>query len=214
MTRSSHVPPAGRAVPESPDTRERILRAAERVLATKGPAGATTREIAREAGCADGTLYVHFGDRSELFLALMEERLPVVVEPLRRLPSRVGRRTVRTNLREVAEAALRFHHEMLPMFAGLLAEPALLEAYRCGLCARNGGPHRGLQAISGYLEAEQRIGRIAPAADTEAVAAMLLFSCFGYEFSQQFASGERSAERDRRFVEGLTKEIARALAKR
>jgi AcrR family transcriptional regulator len=48
-------------------TKQRLLDAAERVIRTKGLAAASTREIAREAGCADGTLYNHFSDRADLF---------------------------------------------------------------------------------------------------------------------------------------------------
>ncbi|MGV0026046.1 TetR/AcrR family transcriptional regulator [Phormidesmis priestleyi] len=56
-------------------TRERLLDAAERVIRTKGLAAASTREIAREAGCADGTLYNHFVDRADLFVAVFLEKL-------------------------------------------------------------------------------------------------------------------------------------------
>ncbi len=54
------------------DKRRQILEAAERVFRAKGLAGATTREIARDAGCAEGTIYLHFEDRMALFSAVLD----------------------------------------------------------------------------------------------------------------------------------------------
>jgi AcrR family transcriptional regulator len=47
-------------------TRQRILEAAERVFSRDGFQGATTREIAREAGVNEVTLFRHFRSRDEL----------------------------------------------------------------------------------------------------------------------------------------------------
>lgn len=51
------------------ETRERIVSAALKLFAEKGYDGATTAEIARQAGVAEGTIYRHFADKKELFLA-------------------------------------------------------------------------------------------------------------------------------------------------
>ena len=67
------------------ETRQLILDGAKKVVREKGLAGATTREIARAVGVADGTLYVHFADRVELFLALLRQSLPPMTGPLREL---------------------------------------------------------------------------------------------------------------------------------
>ncbi|HZU16911.1 MAG TPA: helix-turn-helix domain-containing protein, partial [Candidatus Dormibacteraeota bacterium] len=40
--------------------RERIVAAAARVIRERGVVNATTREIAREAGVSEGSLYNHF----------------------------------------------------------------------------------------------------------------------------------------------------------
>jgi AcrR family transcriptional regulator len=47
-------------------TRQRILEAAERVFSRDGFQGATTREIAREAGVNEVTLFRHFRSRDDL----------------------------------------------------------------------------------------------------------------------------------------------------
>jgi TetR/AcrR family fatty acid metabolism transcriptional regulator len=53
--------------------REQILRAATRVFAAKGFSRATTREVAREAGISEGTIYNYFEDKDALLMAIMDE---------------------------------------------------------------------------------------------------------------------------------------------
>ena len=67
-------------------TRAQLVDAAERVLRAKGLARATTKEIAREAGYAEGTLYLHFADKLDLVRAVHEKLLPAFIEVVRHLP--------------------------------------------------------------------------------------------------------------------------------
>lgn len=63
---------------ESPDeARERtrrvqILDAATRVFAARGFHGATIRDIARDAGIADGTIYLYFPNKVALLLGILD----------------------------------------------------------------------------------------------------------------------------------------------
>ncbi len=50
-------------------TRDRVLRAAVRTLASQGYARTTARAIARTGGFAPGVIYYHFTDLEDLFLA-------------------------------------------------------------------------------------------------------------------------------------------------
>jgi AcrR family transcriptional regulator len=52
--------------------REQILEAAMRVFAQKGFRRATTREVAREAGVSEGTIYNYFEDKEALLLAILD----------------------------------------------------------------------------------------------------------------------------------------------
>jgi AcrR family transcriptional regulator len=54
------------------ETRERILRAALRTLATEGFAATSARAIARTGGFAPGVIYYHFDDLQDLLLAALE----------------------------------------------------------------------------------------------------------------------------------------------
>ena len=52
--------------------RNQILEAATRVFPEKGYHRATTKDIAREAEIAEGTIYLYFKNKSELLIALLE----------------------------------------------------------------------------------------------------------------------------------------------
>lgn len=52
------------------ERRRQILEAAARVFARKGYHPAKTKEIAREAGVSEGTLYNYFGSKREILLSL------------------------------------------------------------------------------------------------------------------------------------------------
>ncbi|MBI1179304.1 MAG: TetR family transcriptional regulator [Alphaproteobacteria bacterium] len=60
------------------ERRAQILKAAQRVFIRSGLGGSRTRELAREAGVNEATLFAHFKTKEELFDA-------AVVEPLERL---------------------------------------------------------------------------------------------------------------------------------
>jgi AcrR family transcriptional regulator len=196
------------------EMRQRILEAAEKVIRQHGLVGATTRLISREAGCADGTLYVHFPDRHELFLALLDEKLPAFKEPLKRLAQGAGRRTVQTNLSEVGLAALEFFDNVMPVLAGLFGEPPLLAAYRDALRKDGRGPHRALEAVVAYLRAEQALGRVDARADLSSAAYIVIGGCFFRNFLHQFAGEVRSPRDDERFIAGLARSAWRVLAPR
>jgi AcrR family transcriptional regulator len=48
-------------------TRERLLRSATELFASRGIERVTSHDVAREAGVAAGTFYLHFKDKRELF---------------------------------------------------------------------------------------------------------------------------------------------------
>jgi len=61
--------------PAGGDKRERILDSAERVFARHGFYTARVAEIAREAGVADGTIYLYFKSKDDLLISLFESRM-------------------------------------------------------------------------------------------------------------------------------------------
>jgi len=64
------------------DKRARILVAAERIFAKHGFFAARVTEIAKEAGVADGTIYLYFKSKDDLLISLFESRMKQVNEEL------------------------------------------------------------------------------------------------------------------------------------
>jgi TetR/AcrR family transcriptional regulator, fatty acid metabolism regulator protein len=65
------------------DKRERILAAAERVFARRGFFASRVSEIAKDAGVADGTIYLYFKSKDDLLISLFENRMKQVNAALR-----------------------------------------------------------------------------------------------------------------------------------
>ncbi len=63
------------------DTHRRLLDAAARVFAQSGLEGATTREIAREAGVNEVTLFRHFQSKENLLTAVLQRTFAVEETP-------------------------------------------------------------------------------------------------------------------------------------
>jgi AcrR family transcriptional regulator len=57
------------------ETRRRLLEAGMELFAERGPGDVTSTAIARRAGVATGTFYLHFDDKHALFDELVEEAL-------------------------------------------------------------------------------------------------------------------------------------------
>ncbi|MEM1347642.1 MAG: TetR/AcrR family transcriptional regulator [Myxococcota bacterium] len=60
-------------------TRQDILEAAQRAFATDGFAAASMRTIAKDAGCAVGTLFVHFDDKYALLHAILADDIDATI---------------------------------------------------------------------------------------------------------------------------------------
>lgn len=90
------------------DKRERILAAAERIFARHGFFAARVSEIAKEAGVADGTIYLYFRSKDDLLISLFENRMRQVNEQLRaaiadRPPCEALRAFIRAYLQMVSD---------------------------------------------------------------------------------------------------------------
>lgn len=72
------------------DKRRRIHSAAIKVFAEKGFYSARVSDIAREAGVADGTIYLYFKNKDDLLISLFEDRMEQIIAEFR---SRIGEHT-------------------------------------------------------------------------------------------------------------------------
>ncbi|MGP3950309.1 TetR/AcrR family transcriptional regulator [Streptomyces sp. 7N604] len=179
-------------MPAPPPTRVRILDAAHELMLTIGLARATTKEIAKAAGCSEAALYKHFASKEDLFVHVLEERLPRLGSLLAELQHAPATGSVEENLTEIVRRAALFYESSVPIAASLFAEPALLRRHREGLRKLGGdaGPHRPLDALAAYLRAERDAGRIRQDADTDAAAALLLGACYQRGFLKGFTGDD------------------------
>ena len=65
---------------KSLEKRTRILDAALKVFAERGFYNAKVAEVAKEAGVADGTIYLYFDNKDALLIALFEDRMQRLIE--------------------------------------------------------------------------------------------------------------------------------------
>ena len=166
--------------------RDQILSATEKILRSRGLSGATTRLIAEPVGCTEGALYVHFKGRVELLLAVLEESLPDMLEPLHTLAGAAGKGTPQRNLESALRGVFQFHQRVIPMIAGLFAEPELLHRYRKSLGRSAKGPGRGIATLTDYIRREQDLGRIPTQVDAHMAAILLMSASFFRAFTEQF----------------------------
>jgi TetR/AcrR family fatty acid metabolism transcriptional regulator len=92
-----------------------ILTTASRLFAAKGYSNATTSEIAREAGVAEGTLYHHFGSKDGIFLTLFDETIDGFLAGIEGLLARgtTGRETLSSLARFLFDYVSRHQEQYL-----------------------------------------------------------------------------------------------------
>lgn len=163
-------------------TRERILDAAARVMREQGVAHATTKEIARAAGCSEALLYRHFDDKQRLFMAVLQERLPGFALP----DGAVGTGTVEDNLARLVGGLLDFYVDSFPISASIFSSSTLLARHREAIAAHGAGPQTPQLRLQAYLEAEREVGRVRADADVEAVARLLVGAALHQAFLVTF----------------------------
>ena len=106
MSATRKKPPA-----RAPETRSKLVEAAGRLFNSVGYFGTDSNRIAREAGYAPGTFYVHFADKREIFLEVYRgwvssewQAIAAAIAPEK--GAAVGSQSLR-----IAQAVLRHHRE-------------------------------------------------------------------------------------------------------
>lgn len=184
---SPRTAPALRHTGDGRSLREHLILTAERLIATHGPVGLTVRSIARAAGVADGVLYNHFADKEELLAHALHAHVRSVERGLGELPA-PGSGTIESSLRAYIDHGMRMHREILPAFAGFIAQPLVLRAFS-ELDDRNSDWR---QRLAEHLRFERDLGRLAPDADVQTAAAMIVGICHENVMSALLADGRTS----------------------
>src|SRR5690625_2460401 len=129
-------------------TRDRILDAAAAIMHRDGLVRATTKQIAREAGCSEALLYKHFPDKRDIFLRVLTQRSPRL-DIAGELP---GTATVPENLTKLVVALLAFYEQGFPMAASIFGSRDLLAAHRAAMNEQGAGPHRRSEEHTSELQ--------------------------------------------------------------
>jgi AcrR family transcriptional regulator len=194
--------------------REQIVEAAERVIQGRGLAAATTRAIAEEAGCAEGSIYRHFADKHEVFLEVVKRRFPLFLETMASLPDRAGTGSVRRHLEEIALVSLQFYRAILPMVTGIMSNHELMEHQRQHFRQSNSGPMRAVGCVGSYVRLEQRLGRISDRVPPEQVSRTILGSCFFQAYLEVVLQQEAGIGSDEQFARDLARGLFEGLRPR
>jgi AcrR family transcriptional regulator len=198
--------------PEGADTRSSILEAAERVIRDRGMASATTKEIAREARCAEGSIYRYFEDKHALMTEIIGSRYAGFFQFVDSLPERAGTGAVAGTLEEVARKSLDFYRGIVPMACGAIADRQLLHQHR-EFFERNGtGPMRIVRSLTDYLRREQRAGRVRDQVMPDVVAHVFLGACFAHSFLGEFLGEDAHRVGPDRFARELVRTTLRGIA--
>jgi AcrR family transcriptional regulator len=176
--------------------RDEIVAAAATLLRKRGLQGVTTRAIAEHVPCSEGAIYVHFKDRLELILAVLEESLPEMLVPLRALKEKTGEGSVEENLAGAVEGLECFHESVVVMLCSLLGEQELRARFRETMAKDGRGPERGIQTLAEYIAGEQTLGRIDAGIDAGVAARTLMAGSFFHAFTQELLG--RTARLDSR----------------
>jgi AcrR family transcriptional regulator len=180
------------------DTRSTILEAAERVIRDRGLSSATTKEIAREARCAEGSIYRYFEDKHTLMTEIIGSRYRGFFAFIESLPQRAGASAVSANLEEVARKSIDFYRGIVPMACGAIADRELLQQHREFFDRNKTGPMKFVRSLTEYLRREQRGGRVAEGVAPDVVAHVFLGSCFAHAFLSEFVGdGAHGVSRER-----------------
>ena len=197
---------------DAPPTREQIIDATASVIRSMGLGRTTTKEIAQAAGLSEAALYRYFADKMDLFLCVIGERVPQFISALNDLPERVGHRTVRINLEDIARVALEFYGHTLPIATALFAEPDLLARHQERLRDESDGPEHTIDLLAAYIRAEQRLGRLNQRPDAEAAASLLLGACAARALIRRFIGAPDAPDEDDRFVHQIVRTLLIGLA--
>lgn len=184
-------------------TRAKLVKATASVMRERGLTGTTIREIAKQAGVAEGALYRHFSDKVDLLMAVMLEEWPSLGTAMARLLDRVGTGTVRGNLRKLVVEALDGYRELVPFAATIANDQAVLAAVRQAFADREIGPARAHDAVVMYLTAESEGGRVELTAPPEVISAALLGACHEHAFLRLLHDRVPFGDDQKRFARDL-----------
>ena len=152
---------------------DHLLATTDDLLEHSSLGALTTRQIARAAGVSDGVIYNHFPDKQALILRALLRRYARLVDRFELATPVAGEGSVTRQLQAFAQALSDLESDALLLGAGLLADPALLEAFWTEIHRVPFGIGRLRQPLIDYLAAERDRGTVDRSIDVEAVTTLV-----------------------------------------
>lgn len=200
---SGNTPPAGTAVPIRPTSAAEARRSVIAIADALRRDRETTRErLARPSAPA----VQQDPQQTDLFLAMLQDRLPVYVAKIERLGASVGTATVTENLSPVARATMDFWAEALNAGITAFGSPETVMRLRMLMRGQGIGPQTAIAAVAHYLKRERDAGRLPAGLDPGGTAQLLLGACLDQAFFEVVLGADMMpdrAESARRLVAAL-----------
>jgi AcrR family transcriptional regulator len=173
-------PPTGRRLTsrqrQAAARREQILKTALGLFAAQGFDATSTRQIAKEAGIAEGLIFHYFPTKASLLTAILEDRLEsrrAFRSELRPLLEDAGSKPAPEVLRAAASgwlATLRRDEEIVVvLFTTAQTNPEVREAWQALI-------REGTELLTGYLAARVEAGELREDLPLETAATMFVSS--------------------------------------
>lgn len=187
---SGNTPPAGTAAPARPASAADARRSVIAIADALRRESETTRERLATAGQPAGP------QQTDLFLAMLQDRLPVYVAIVERLNASVGTGTVPGNLVPVARATMDFWAEVLAAGITAFGSPETVMRLRTLMRGQGIGPQTAIAAVAYYLKRERAAGRLPADLEASDTARLLLGACVDQAFFELVLGADALPGRD------------------
>ncbi len=156
------------------------MTATRKLIEDRGVAHITSKQIAKAAGCAEGTIFPYFARKEDLLLAAVLANFPSFKESLMAISGGSSRQ----RLRRLGLNIIRFFEQITPAAVAVLSDAELTRRHREVVRERNGGPQRLYTAVMRFIESEQASGALHPDLSSVDIASTLLGPCFFRVFTR------------------------------
>ena len=188
---------------EDKSTRERILAAAQKVLADSGVARLRVGAVAREAGVAQGAMYRHFTGRDDLIVAAILDSVGSVGA----LPDIPPDASARASLISLIDRVYQHEQRMGSVVVTVLADENLHRRFSEIMANAPGGPESFTGRLHKHLEHLRDTGHVRADIEPATAAATIQARCFHHAIIDALRRPTPDAEARRHLIETLADEI-------
>ena len=171
--------------------REAIIATTLALIAERGVARLTTKEIAHEAGVSEASIYYHFEDKPALVEAVILDGILAPFQGFtREFPERATLRSVEEALLDFATRLSAFWESILPLLSAVQSDADLRSSFQRRVNGLDLGPHRGVRLVGEYLKAQQKAGRVRADVDPAESAMLICGACYLTGFQKHMLGGD------------------------